>query len=227
MERYACLNIPHELYRIDYPGSQTTFTSEKGFKATDTERTFGADDLHDFKQALESQFKWSCRDPVPFISLFSDQEHAENWGRKEPWRGNRGPDGSWALYVINAIELKETTPIFKLSSLVQMLKLVIPDGAQQHIQGAYLCLHRVPQAAIINKRTPGEIETGKCLGAGDTTCVSLIADRESRRARRLEEPDRYDYLGDCGDSDSDREMLQENYNSIFDRNIEDAWFSRD
>ena len=41
----------------------------------------------------------------------------------------------------------------------------------------------------------------------------------------LESPkkDRWDYLGDYGDDDSDREMLQENYNTIFERNIENNW----
>ena len=32
-----------------------------------------------------------------------------------------------------------------------------------------------------------------------------------------------DYLGDYGDNDSDREMLQENYNTIFEKNIENDW----
>ncbi len=32
--------------------------------------------------------------------------------------------------------------------------------------------------------------------------------------------DRWDYLRDYGDDNSDREMLQENYNTIFEKNIE-------
>jgi hypothetical protein len=43
----------------------------------------------------------------------------------------------------------------------------------------------------------------------------------------LEAQDKYDYLGEYGDSDSDREMLQEIYNSIYERNIEEAFWSRD
>lgn len=43
-----------------------------------------------------------------------------------------------------------------------------------------------------------------------------------RRMWELEGADRYDYLGDYGNDDSDREMLQENYNSIFEANM-DNW----
>lgn len=39
----------------------------------------------------------------------------------------------------------------------------------------------------------------------------------------LEEIDRHDYLGEYGNDDSDREMMQENWNTIFDKNIEDGW----
>jgi len=38
--------------------------------------------------------------------------------------------------------------VFKLSTLVQMLPVNIPDAASQHIKGAYLCLHSVPSNAI-------------------------------------------------------------------------------
>ena len=51
-----------------------------------------------------------------------------------------------------------------------------------------------------------------------------IKDRhEECRLMKLEELDRNDYLGDYGDGDSDREMLRENYNTIFEKNMEDNW----
>ncbi|MCJ1425256.1 hypothetical protein MMC29_003144 [Sticta canariensis] len=206
MESYRCSDVPPELYRVDYPGSRTTWTSQEGFKATDTSRTFGGNDLLDFKRSIEKSFTWSCRDPSPFISLFSDREHAENWGCREPWLGNHRSErseGGWKLYVIDTTELRRTTLFFKLSSLVRGLSLDIPEMAQQHIEGAYLCLHRIPPAAVAEVRTPAQVEE----------------DREDRIARHLEENDIYDYLGECGDDDSDREMLQENYNTIFENNI--------
>jgi hypothetical protein len=48
----------------------------------------------------------------------------------------------------------------------------------------------------------------------------LLADRE---LKQLGIEGELDYLGDYGDDDSDREMLQENYNTIFEKNIEDNW----
>jgi hypothetical protein len=47
----------------------------------------------------------------------------------------------------------------------------------------------------------------------------LLADRE---LDQLGIEGELDYLGDDGD-DSDREMLQDNYNTIVERNIEDNW----
>jgi hypothetical protein len=161
MEEYSCSDVPDKLYRVDYPGSRTTYSIQKGFKAGDTTKSFGADEMNDFKRAIEKQFTWSCRDPVPFISLFSDRRHAENWGRKEPWRGNHGLEGVWALYVIDTTELKKTTFFFKLSNLIEKLNLDIPKGAQQHIEGAFVCLHRIPPTAIVEKRTSAQVEEGK------------------------------------------------------------------
>ena len=48
----------------------------------------------------------------------------------------------------------------------------------------------------------------------------MLADRE---LEQLDIELELDYLGDYGDDDSDREMVQENYNTIFERNIEDNW----
>ena len=48
----------------------------------------------------------------------------------------------------------------------------------------------------------------------------MLADRE---LEQLDIEPELDYLGDYGDDDSDREMVQENYNTIFERNIEDNW----
>ena len=155
-----CSDVPPELYRVDYPGSRTTWTSQEGFKAADTSRAFGGKDLLDFKRSIEKSFTWSYRDPLPFISLFSDREHAENWGCKEPWLRDDRSEGGWTLYVIDTTEIRGTTSFFKLSSLVRRLSLEIPRSAQQHIQGAYLCLHRIPPAAVAEKRTPAQVEEG-------------------------------------------------------------------
>ena len=48
----------------------------------------------------------------------------------------------------------------------------------------------------------------------------MLADRE---LEQLAARGDLDYLGDYGDDDSDRDMLQENYNTIFEKNIEKDW----
>lgn len=131
MDRYICLarNVPRELYRVDYPGSRTAFSSRQGFVASDTTRTFGVNELNDFKQAIEKQFTWSCREPLLFISLFSDREHAENWGLREPWHKKNSSEGGWSLHIINTDEIKNTVSFFKLKDLVKELSLEIPEDA--------------------------------------------------------------------------------------------------
>lgn len=163
MDEYVCSrwDLPNELYRVDYAGSRTSFSSQQGFAASDTTKTFCYDELNEFKQAIRKQFTWSCRESLPFISLFSNKRHAEDWGRKEPWRGGQGQDEGWTLYVINTVKLPETTQVFRLNDLVDKLSLGIPEVAKQHIQGAFLCLHHIPASAIVASKTLAEIKRGK------------------------------------------------------------------
>jgi len=163
MDEYVCSrrDLPKELYRVHYTGSRTSFLSQQGFAASDTAKIFRSDELDEFKQSIRKQFTWSCRESLPFISLFSDKRHAEDWSRKEPWRGHQDPDEDWALYVINTVELAKTTQVFRLKDLVEKLSLGIPEVAEQHIQGAFLCLHHIPASAIVANKTPSEIKRGK------------------------------------------------------------------
>jgi hypothetical protein len=154
-------DLPNELYRIDYPGSRTTFSSLGGFTAADTTKNFGTTGLTEFKRAVENQFNWRCREALPFISLFSDREHAETWGLKQPWRGNTRVEGNWTLYVIDVTKLISTNYFFKLSDLVEDLDLEILGSAGQHKRGAFLCLHRIPASAIVESRNPTEVKEGK------------------------------------------------------------------
>ena len=124
---------------------------------SDTTTTFGPGELNEFKQAIEKHFTWGCRDRLPFISLFSDRSHAENWGCKEPWRGHGTSEGGWALHTVSTIHL-ESKSFFKLSDLVEKLCLEIPEGAKQHIHGAFICLHHIPATAIVEKRSGEEVQ---------------------------------------------------------------------
>ena len=165
MDAYVCSknDIPDDLYRVNYPDSRTAFSTTKGFSASDTTKVYDTSELAEFKQAIVNQFTWSCRASSPFVSLFSDRAHAESWGRKEPWHRHKGLSDDWSLHVIDTTKLKDTNRFFKLSDLWEELDLDLPVGAGQHIRGAFLCLHRIPIDAIVEKRSPGEVRAGELL----------------------------------------------------------------
>jgi len=160
--RVANEHLPSRLYRIKYPGSRTAYSDNEGFAAADETKIYKTGEEDEFKQDVEKQFTWGCRDPSPFISLFSDREHAENWGQKEPWRGKLPSAGSdqWSLCIIDTKVLGDAY-FFRLSEVVEGLNLEIPKKAAQHISGAYLCLHKVPAIAIIDKISSHQVKNGK------------------------------------------------------------------
>jgi hypothetical protein len=53
MNAYVCSknDVPNELYRVNYPGSQTAFSSTEGFSASDTTKVYNTNELDDFKHA--------------------------------------------------------------------------------------------------------------------------------------------------------------------------------
>jgi hypothetical protein len=159
---FCKIDIPIVLYRVNYPGSRTAFSCTEGFSASDTTKVYNTNE-REFKQAIVNQFTWSCRASLPFISLFSDREHAESWGRKEPWRRHKGLSDDRSLHVIDTTKLKDTTRFFKLSDLSEQLDVDLPVRASQHISGAFLCLHRIPIEAIVEERSPGEVKAGEFL----------------------------------------------------------------
>ena len=67
----------------------------------------------------------------------------------------------WAVHEVDGIEFRRVTYIFRLSNLVKRLSLDVPERASQHIQGTFICLYRIPASAIMESRTPAEIEYGK------------------------------------------------------------------
>jgi hypothetical protein len=128
MDVYVCskIDIPTELYRVNYLGSRTAFSSTEGFSASDATKVYNTNELADFKQAIMNQFTWSCRASLPFVSLFFDREHAESSGRKEPRRRHKGLSDDWSLHVIDTTKLKDTNRFFKLSDLLEQLDLDLP-----------------------------------------------------------------------------------------------------
>lgn len=51
MDTYVCskFDIPNNLYRVNYPGSRTAFSTTEGFSASDTTKVYDANELAEFK----------------------------------------------------------------------------------------------------------------------------------------------------------------------------------
>ncbi len=143
MERFRLPSyaLPQYLYRVRCPDSQTIFAPDSGYTARDTS-AFYTDDL-EFGDSTIQAFTWFSRIPSPYIALFSEKEHAENWALS--WSDRVGEECE--IITIDSREL-DSVYVSRLSSVVDELKLTVPYGASQHIKGAYLCLHRIPASAL-------------------------------------------------------------------------------
>lgn len=141
MDRLRCSEeqLPEHIYRVQHDGCNTVFSID-GLFAADIATTFDETAIPDFRESIVNQFTRMSRLPTPYISTFSDREHAENWALKM---------GTSAKLLRLSTALWDDPYVFKLSTLVQMLPVIIPNTASQHIKGAYLCLHRVPSNAIV------------------------------------------------------------------------------
>lgn len=161
MDRFYCppAALPEHLYRVQYPSSRTIL-SGNGLEARDTNFFYSTDEIRDFRQSIINQLTWGHRGDQPYITCFSDEKHAQNWALKEPW--TKGEGQNWTLLTINTRKMSGTA-VFKLSELVKSFSLSLPDGARQHVQGAYLCLHSVPTSAIIRQASVEEVEEGRII----------------------------------------------------------------
>lgn len=134
----VCNNLPKFFYRVQYETTNTTFDMENGFFAGDP--NFVINDLITLKDRVQLAFTWCSGSASPFINVFSERRHAENWA--QAW----GKDER-RVYQINTAELGDVK-VFKLFDLIQYFELKLAGGATQHKEGAYLCLNRIPIEAV-------------------------------------------------------------------------------
>jgi hypothetical protein len=88
-----------------------------------------------------------------------------------------------------------------------------------------LCLHHIPITAIIKSRNAAEVKRGKLSIANIYILASNLDQTEKNDGSNdirmvFIKGDKSDYLGEYGDGDSDREMLQENYNTLVEKGID-------
>lgn len=145
MDTYRCRvqDLPGKLYRVQYKGSQTTYENG-GLFAPDRETFYEHHQKSAFASSIENNFTWSYRNPTPYINLFSDENHARNWSSRQV-----ESCGTCDLLIVETSRLKNAH-VFKLGILVRDLGLKIQNGADQHCNGAYICLHSIPSHAIKN-----------------------------------------------------------------------------
>ena len=151
--------LPANLYRVQYPGCQTAL-SGNGLQAKETNVTYTEDDMNAFRESIIKQLTWGHRGDQPYITCFSEKDHAENWACKEPWSHGEYGNESWSLLTIDT-ELMPETYVFSLKDLVTQLDLALPEMASQHVKGGYLCLHRIPTTAIVYSASAREVKNGE------------------------------------------------------------------
>ena len=155
MERYRldvdCL--PNLFYRVQYPGTQTIH-DETGFSTKGVVSSSPNED--EFKDLVAEAFQWDSLVPSPFINVFSEKDHAENWALK--WL--HVEDEVCKVLAIKTCEL-DSVMVFKLSTLMDELGINLRGGALQHKKGAYLCLHRIPARAVGTSESLSSIKSSK------------------------------------------------------------------
>ena len=167
MDQLRCSSnsLPRYLYRVQYPGSQTQLAPDGSLEARDLQSFYAEHETALFRQSVLNQMTWAWREPQPFITVFSDKKHAENWALKQPWRLlDLELDlelDRWELITIES-ECLSDVYVFKLSDLMIRLNFSVPEGARQHVNGAYLCLHRMPASAILECQSDSDIEDSAC-----------------------------------------------------------------
>ncbi|KAK5172751.1 uncharacterized protein LTR77_002871 [Saxophila tyrrhenica] len=148
-------DLPEVFYRVQYPGCGTILNDGGSLQASDTTTTYGENDLVSFGQSLINQFIWGHRGS-PYISVFSDIEHAAKWAVKY----SRDHNVKTVVYKIYRHALQDTL-VFSVRNLELRRGVRIPEVSSQHRQNGYLCLHRIPAGAVKRCLDNNEVEESK------------------------------------------------------------------
>jgi hypothetical protein len=135
--------FPLTVYRVDYPGSQTTYSPYGGFQAASN---FTPRRITGLRNALEYHLNWQCRILSPFISTFGSRQHAENWA--QVWSENNGY-GLCNIVVIT-IDEADGVMVFDVADLVNRLGVVTSLHPSQY-HSEYLCFRHIPSEAIVRR----------------------------------------------------------------------------
>lgn len=138
----------HRFYRVDYTGSQTSWVQGQGFQARDSTTRYM--DRDSFRDSIINAFWNGDHRPSPYIFVFSDESHAENWARAMHHKYTAGgSDFNFWIFTLDASRL-DSTAVFRLSTLAHNLDITLSEGAQQHNEGAYLCMHKIAATSVVS-----------------------------------------------------------------------------
>ncbi|KAG8806454.1 hypothetical protein FRC17_004981 [Serendipita sp. 399] len=132
--------FPLTVYRVTYPGAQASYSRESGFKSASN---FTPRRVKGFQNAVEYHLNWQCRTASPFISTFSNFQHAQNWAKR--WTENHKE----ACTIVELeIETDHNVTVFHVSTLAEKLG-VTPSIDPSFYRSEYLCFHRIPPRCIV------------------------------------------------------------------------------
>ncbi|KAF2217590.1 hypothetical protein CERZMDRAFT_92240 [Cercospora zeae-maydis SCOH1-5] len=134
---------PTRGYRVQYEGAWTTITPIGGLQASsifpNPSRGFTDPKL---KQLTNDHLDWNSRQGSPFISIFTDHSHAEDWAVKWSERN----DGKIAS--ILHIECNKITRLFSVKEVVNSLG-INTDMLPEQYEDEYLAVNQIPAEAIV------------------------------------------------------------------------------
>jgi hypothetical protein len=142
--RVPASEYPKILYRVDHAQACTRFHGVLGFLAT--RPNYELKDQEDFEIAVQRHLWWDHGFESPFISLFSDEDHAWNWGHK--WKKNN----SFQDFKVVKIEIKATHDVVLFSVPLLLARLDITPKNHAYHNHEYLCLHNIPLICITSVR---------------------------------------------------------------------------
>lgn len=140
---------PYKFYRVEDEDSRAEYVENAGLWA---ENTATRVDFRSYDETLFEQvgrhLDWANREPTPFISMYGDKDVAE----REANRRVRDGKQNVRVYTINMRMLEKNQCEYRNARrLADKLRLYIPKHAWNNSKYEYICLHHVPQVAIIDR----------------------------------------------------------------------------
>ncbi|PVG03481.1 hypothetical protein CPB86DRAFT_793410 [Serendipita vermifera] len=141
-------DFPLTVYRVDYPGAQTTWSPRWGFQAASTFTPLRAAGL---RNAVQYHLDWQNRVTSPFISVFGSWQHAKNWANR--WFENNNQ----ICYLVEIrLEANDDIRVLRVRTLVDRLGITTRlDPSQYHSE--YLCFQRIPSEVVIRRIPIGQV----------------------------------------------------------------------